>query len=136
MDAAAELRRNPVSKHPIQPEYGDEQADAGREGRTSLARPNSQARTRTGKYSFFPVQLTMSRVGNFTRLILTLAICVTIHSYVSVQNDFKFFLFLRSCFVFGKGIVYRKSAPKALSFSCLGAQSSCEKNYNTVVTAR
>ena len=36
-----------------QPEYGDEQADAGRDCRTRLARPNSQARTRTGKYSFF-----------------------------------------------------------------------------------
>ena len=53
LDAAAELGRNPVSKHQIQPEYGDEQADAGRDCRTRLARPNSQARTRTGKYSFF-----------------------------------------------------------------------------------
>ena len=33
MDAAAELGRNPVSEHQIQPEYGDEQADAGRDGR-------------------------------------------------------------------------------------------------------
>ena len=32
MDAAAELGRNPVSKHQIHPEYGDEQADAGRDG--------------------------------------------------------------------------------------------------------
>ena len=33
MDAAAELGRNPVvSKHHIQPEYEDEQADAGRDG--------------------------------------------------------------------------------------------------------
>ena len=32
MDAPAELGRNPVSKHQIQPEYGDEQADAGRDG--------------------------------------------------------------------------------------------------------
>ena len=32
MDAAAELGRNPVSKHQIQPEYRDEQADAGRDG--------------------------------------------------------------------------------------------------------
>ena len=32
MDAAAEIGRNPVSKHQIQPEYGDEQADAGRDG--------------------------------------------------------------------------------------------------------
>ena len=51
MDAAAEIGRNPVCKHQIQPEYGDEKADAGRDGRTRLARPNSQARTRTGKYS-------------------------------------------------------------------------------------
>ena len=52
MDAAAELRRNPVSKHQIQPEYGDKQADAGRDCRTRLARPNSQARTGTGEKSF------------------------------------------------------------------------------------
>ena len=36
----------------IQPEYGDEQADAGRDCRTRLARPNSQVRTGTGRYSF------------------------------------------------------------------------------------
>ena len=47
-DAAAELGRNSASKHQIQPEYGDEQADAGRDCRTGLARPNSQAR----KYQF------------------------------------------------------------------------------------
>ena len=52
MDAAAEIGRNPLNKHRIQPEYGDEQADAGRDCRTRLARPNSQARTGTGKYSF------------------------------------------------------------------------------------
>ena len=38
MDGAADLGRNPVSKHQIQPEYGDEQADA---------RPKTQARTGT-----------------------------------------------------------------------------------------
>ena len=32
MDAAEQLGRNPVSKHQIQPGYGDEQADAGRDG--------------------------------------------------------------------------------------------------------
>ena len=53
MDAAAEIGRNPVCKHQIQPEYGDEQADAGRSCRNRLARPNSQVLTRTGKYSFF-----------------------------------------------------------------------------------
>ena len=30
--AAAELGKNPVCKHQIQPEYGDEQAIAGRDG--------------------------------------------------------------------------------------------------------
>ena len=53
MDAAAELGRNPVSKHQIQPEYGDEQADAGRDCRNRLARPSSQARTGPGKKTFF-----------------------------------------------------------------------------------
>ena len=52
LDAAAELGRNSVSKHQIQPECGDEQVDAGRDSRKRLARPNSQARTWTGKYSF------------------------------------------------------------------------------------
>ena len=82
MDAVAELGRNLVSKHQIQPEYGDGQADAGQDCRTRLARPNSQARTRTGKYSFFPVQLSTSRIGTLTRLIHNLAICVTIHTVV------------------------------------------------------
>ena len=50
MDAAEEIGRNPVSKDPIQPEYGDEKVDAGRDCRTRLARPNFQARTGTGKY--------------------------------------------------------------------------------------
>ena len=74
MDVAAELGRNPVSEHQIQPEYGDEQADAGRDYRTHLARPNSQARTGTGNNEFFPAQLTTSRIGNRTRLMHTLAI--------------------------------------------------------------
>ena len=43
MDAAAEIGRNLVCKYQIQPEHGDEQADAGRDCRTRLARPNSQA---------------------------------------------------------------------------------------------
>ena len=56
MDAAAEIGRNPVSKHHIQPEYTEngEQADAGRDGRTRLARPNTEeARTGRGIYSFY-----------------------------------------------------------------------------------
>ena len=68
-----ELGRNPVGKRQIQPEYGDEQADAGRGCRTRLTRPNSQARMGTGNIFILPVQqLTTSRIGNLTRLILTL----------------------------------------------------------------
>ena len=52
MDAAAELGRSSVSKHQIQPGSGDEQADAVRDCRNRLARPDSQARRRTGEYSF------------------------------------------------------------------------------------
>ena len=84
MDAAAELGRNPVvSKHQIQPEYGDEQADdAGRDCRTRLARPNKFSGANADREILFsPVQLTTSRIGNLTRLIHTLAICVTVHTY-------------------------------------------------------
>ena len=38
MDTAAELGRNPVSKHKLQPEYGDKQADGGRDCRNRLVR--------------------------------------------------------------------------------------------------
>ena len=77
MDAAAELGRNPVSKHRVQLEYGDEQADAGRDCRTRLARPNSRGeRTNADREIFiFPVQLTTCRIANLTWLIHTLAIC-------------------------------------------------------------
>ena len=54
MDGVGEIGRNSISKHQVQhDEYGDEQADAGRDWhRTRLARPNSQEGTETGKYSF------------------------------------------------------------------------------------
>ena len=51
-DSAAEIGINPLSKHQIQPEYGDEQADTGRDCRTRLTRSNSQARTGTGSIHF------------------------------------------------------------------------------------
>ena len=84
MDSVAELGRNPVSKHQIRPEYGDEQADAGRDYGTAepVSRDQILRRERgQGNILIFPVQLTTSRIGNLTRLIHTLAICVTIHTY-------------------------------------------------------
>ena len=75
MDAAADIGRNPVSKHQIQPEYGDEQADAGRDYRTRLARRFSGVNG-DREIFIFAVQLsTSNRIGNLTRLIFPLAIC-------------------------------------------------------------
>ena len=51
-DAAAEIGRNPVSKHQVQCEYGDEQTGAGRDCRTRLAKPIPQARAGTGNTHF------------------------------------------------------------------------------------
>ena len=79
MDAAAELGRNPVSKHQIQPEYGDEQADAGRDA--SRETKFSGTHGNMG-ISIFPVQLTTSRIGNLTRLIHTLLYVMTMHTYI------------------------------------------------------
>ena len=79
MDAAAELERNPVSRHQIQPESGDEQAGAG----TGLPNPSRETKfsgANADREIFsFPVQLATSRIGNLIRLIHTLATCVTIH---------------------------------------------------------
>ena len=49
----------------IQPEYGDEQADAGRDCRTSLSRPNSYlVGTNADREIFiFPLQLTTCRIA-------------------------------------------------------------------------
>ena len=78
MDAAAELGRNPVSnKHHIQPEHGDERADAGR---GSLPNPSRETKFSGAigdrEICIFSVQLTTSRIVNLTRLIPTLAIYV------------------------------------------------------------
>ena len=75
MDAAVELGRNPVSKYHIQLEHGDEQAGAGPDCRTRLVRSDSQARTEIMTKIISLFQLTTSRIGNLTRLILPLAIC-------------------------------------------------------------
>ena len=84
MDAAAELERNPVvSKHQIQPEYGDEQADAGQDYLPNPSRETKFSGAHMDReILIFPVQLTTSRIGNLTWSINTLAICVTIHTYI------------------------------------------------------
>ena len=80
MDAAGELGRNPVSKHKIQSEYGDEQTDAGT-GRLNPSRETKFSGANADREIFiFPVQLTTCRIGSLTRSIQTLAVCVTIHT--------------------------------------------------------
>ena len=76
MDAAAELGRNLASKHQIQSEYGDRQANPSGETKFSDANAHREI------YVYFPVQLTTSRIGNLIQLIHTLAICVVIHTYM------------------------------------------------------
>ena len=52
MDAAAELGRNPVGKHQIQAEYGDEQDHAGWDYLTRLARPTLRRERGQGNIHF------------------------------------------------------------------------------------
>ena len=88
MDAAAEIGRNPVSKHQIQPEYGE------RAGRRGTGRPNPSRETKFSgvdgdrKMYIFPVRLTASRIGNLTRLIHTLLYVTTILSVLGGCSDF------------------------------------------------
>ena len=57
MDAVAELGRNPVSKHQIQPEHGDEQADAERDCRTRLVSETKLSGANGDREDFiFPAQ--------------------------------------------------------------------------------
>ena len=74
MDAVAEIGRNPVKKHQIQHEYGDEQAGRG----TGLLNPSRETKFSGAngdrEIFIFPVQLTTSRIGNLllSRLIFLL----------------------------------------------------------------
>ena len=79
MYAAAELGRNPIiRKHQIQLEHGDEQADAGRDCRKPSRETKFSGMNADSGMLIFPVQLTTSKIGNLTRMIHTLAICVNI----------------------------------------------------------
>ena len=92
MDAAAELGRNPVSKHQIQPEFGDEQADAGDGTAESISRDQILRHARGQGSIIFPVQLTTSMIGNLTRLIHTLLYVMTIHAYIHRLHTYVLFV--------------------------------------------
>ena len=74
MDAAVELGRNHVSKYHIQPEYGDMTRLTQDVTAESVSRDQIFRRERGKGNIFSPVQLTTSRIGNLTWLILTVAV--------------------------------------------------------------
>ena len=81
MDAAAEIGRNPVSKHHIQLEY--EMSRVTRDGTAeTVSRDQIIRRERGQETSIFPLQLTTSRIGNLARLIYTLLYMMAIHTYI------------------------------------------------------
>ena len=85
MDAAAEIRWNPVSKHQIQPKCG-EMSRMTRDGTAELVSRYQILRRKLNgdrEIFIFPVQLTTNRIGNLTRLIHTLLYVMTIHTYNS-----------------------------------------------------
>ena len=75
MDAAAELGRNPVSKHHMEMSRLTRDGTAEPVSRDQILRP-----ARGQGNTIFPVQLTTSRIGNLTRLIHTLLYVMTIHT--------------------------------------------------------
>ena len=77
MDAAAELGRNPVSKHQIQPEYG-KMSRLTRDGTAEPVSRDQIPRHARGQGNIiFHVQLTTSKIGNLNRLIHTLLYVTT-----------------------------------------------------------
>ena len=79
MDAAAELGRNPVSKHQVQPKYGDEQADADRTAEPFFRDQIFRRKRGQGKIHF-PRSADPSRIGNLVRLTLPLLHMMTIRT--------------------------------------------------------
>ena len=77
MDAAAELRKNPISKHqPIRFSPSVKMSRLARDGTAEPVSRDQILRRERGQGNIhFPVQLTTSRIGNLTRLIHTLARC-------------------------------------------------------------
>ena len=64
MDAVAESGRDPASKHQIQPEYGDGQADAGRYCRTPSRETKFSGANGDRETFIFPVQLATRKIGS------------------------------------------------------------------------
>ena len=72
MDAAPELGKNPVSKHQIQPGYGDEQADEPVSRHQILRHARGQGN----------IHFPCSADYDLTRFIHTLLYMMIIHTYI------------------------------------------------------
>ena len=64
----------------------NQRAGTGRDGRTCLAKVNSQVRRGQGKLFFPCSDTTTSKIGNHTRLVHTLLKGMTIHTYITPQS--------------------------------------------------
>ena len=85
MDAAAELGRNPGSKHQIQPEYGESRLT--RDGTAEpVSRDQILRRGRVQGNIHFPCSADHEQDWQPYRLIHTPAICVTIQAMVRAQT--------------------------------------------------
>ena len=83
MDAAAEIERNPVSKHQIQPEYGE----AGLRG-TGRSNPSKKLGRERGQGKVhFSCPADHKRIGNHTRFIHDMVEVMTTHEilYISMS---------------------------------------------------
>ena len=98
----------------------NEQADAGWDGRTRRARPNSYKFSGVNvdrETSIFPVQLTTSRIGYLTRLIHTLLYVMTIHTHIHTLSPPPPFEYKRVAL--GVFLGWRRKFLKILSFFSL-----------------
>ena len=64
-----------------------EMSRLARDGTAEPRETKFSGANRDREMSIFPVHLTTSRIGNLTWLILTLAICGTIHTYIHTYLD-------------------------------------------------
>ena len=83
IDDAAEIGRNPVRKHKIQPKYGEVLSRLRRDGTAEpVSRDQFSGANGDRELLIFPVQLTTSSISNFTRLILLLIYVMTISTII------------------------------------------------------
>ena len=126
MDAAAEIRWNPVSKHQIQPKCG-EMSRMTRDGTAELVSRYQILRRKLNgdrEIFIFPVQLTTNRIGNLTRLIHTLLYVMTIHTIVECAVMYLFFVKIQIIHKFAENVQLKRGS-FFLYHSIFSGQRNC-----------